>query len=455
LAKLKSIFICQNCGHSTSKWLGQCTSCKEWNTLHEEIVSSSNKKEIKQTFQASNEKIVPLNLKEIKSISRERIILKDTELNRVLGGGLVPGSINLIGGHPGIGKSTLLLQLALEASGKVLYVSGEESEQQIKLRAERIGEIKDNCFIYPETDTVEILKQAKTLEPQLIIIDSIQTLRSPGLDSAPGSVTQVRESTAELQRFAKQTNIPILVIGHINKDGAIAGPKILEHIVDVVLQFEGDSNYRYRILRSIKNRFGSTDEMGIYEMINSGLRIVDNPSAMLLNQSDLVLSGSSTAAAIESARPIFIETQALVSTAVYGTPQRSSTGFDTRRMNMLLAVLEKRAGYRFGAMDVFLNIAGGIKISDPALDMSVCVALVSSLEDYNISKKMCFCGEVGLSGEIRAVSRIEQRIQEADRLGFKDIFIPQPNTKGLDQSRYSIRIHEIRILGELYSALFE
>lgn len=454
MAKLKSIFICQNCGHSTSKWLGQCPSCKEWNTLHEEIVSTSNKKDKKQSYNSSSERVVPLNLNEIESISRERIILKDDELNRVLGGGLVPGSISLIGGHPGIGKSTLLLQLALQASGKVLYVSGEESEQQIKLRAERIGQIKDNCFIYPETDTLEILKQAKSLNPQLIIIDSIQTLRSPGLESAPGSVTQVRESTAELQRFAKQTNIPILVIGHINKDGAIAGPKILEHIVDVVLQFEGDSNYRYRILRSIKNRFGSTDEMGIYEMINSGLKIVDNPSAMLLNQSDLVLSGSSTAASIESARPIFIETQALVSTAVYGTPQRSSTGFDTRRMNMLLAVLEKRAGFRFGAMDVFLNIAGGIKISDPALDMAICVALVSSLEDFSISKKICFCGEVGLSGEIRAVSRIEQRIQEADRLGFTDIYLPQPNTKGLNQKRYTIRIHEIRVLGELFSALF-
>ncbi len=454
MAKLKSLFICQNCGHSTSKWLGQCPSCKEWNTLHEEIVSTSKSKDKKPSYSESNEKAVPLNLNEIQSLSRERILLMDSELNRVLGGGLVPGSISLIGGHPGIGKSTLLLQLALQASGKVLYVSGEESEQQIKLRAERIGKIKDNCFIYPETDTLEILKQAKFLKPQLIIIDSIQTLRSPGLESAPGSVTQVRESTAELQRFAKQTNIPILVIGHINKDGAIAGPKILEHIVDVVLQFEGDSNYRYRILRSIKNRFGSTDEMGIYEMINSGLRIVANPSAMLLNQSDLVLSGSSTAAAIESARPIFIETQALVSTAVYGTPQRSSTGFDTRRMNMLLAVLEKRAGFRFGAMDVFLNIAGGIRISDPALDMATCVALVSSLEDMSVSKKTCFCGEVGLSGEIRAVSRIEQRIQEADRLGFTDIYLPKPNTKGLDQSRYSIRIHEIRILGELFSELF-
>ncbi len=454
MAKLKSVFICQQCGHSTSKWLGQCPSCKEWNTLHEEVISTSKKVVSNPSYTPGAEKSSPLNLKDVQSLTRERIMLEDTELNRVLGGGIVPGSISLIGGHPGIGKSTLLLQLALQAQGKVLYVSGEESEQQIKLRAERIGTIRDNCFIYAETDTLDILRQAKALQPQFIVIDSIQTIRSPGLESAPGSVTQVRESTAELQRFAKQTNIPILVIGHINKDGAIAGPKILEHIVDVVLQFEGDSNYRYRILRSIKNRFGSTDEMGIYEMVNSGLRIVSNPSAMLLNQSELVLSGSSTAAAIESARPIFIETQALVSTAVYGTPQRSSTGFDTRRMNMLLAVLEKRAGFRFGTMDVFLNIAGGIKISDPALDMSICVALVSSLEDFNISKKMCFCGEVGLSGEIRAVSRIEQRIQEADRLGFTDLYVPKPNMKGLDQSRYNIRIHEIRVLGELFSELF-
>lgn len=455
MAKLKTIYICQNCGHSASKWLGQCPSCKEWNTLHEEIVASKKTAPTNITYKSENgSKAVPLNLKNITSISRERITLDDEEINRVLGGGLVPGSISLIGGHPGIGKSTLLLQLALTASGKVLYVSGEESEQQIRMRAERIGKIRDNCFIYPETDTLEILKQAKALQPQFIIIDSIQTLRSPGIESAPGSVTQVRESTSELQRFAKLSGIPILVIGHINKDGAIAGPKILEHIVDVVLQFEGDSNYRFRILRSIKNRFGSTDEMGIYEMINSGLQVVSNPSAMLLNQSDLVLSGSSNAAAIESARPIFIETQALVSTAVYGNPQRSSTGFDSRRMNMLLAVLEKRAGFRFGAMDVFLNIAGGIKISDPALDMSVCVAMVSSLEDFNISKKFCFCGEVGLSGEIRAVSRIDQRIQEADRLGFTDIYLPQPNIKGLDQSRYDIRIHEIRVLGELFSELF-
>jgi len=456
LAKLKTIYICHECGHSASKWLGQCPSCKEWNTLHEEVVAAKKTSDRKITVQPENSsKPVPLNLQNITSISRERIILDDEEINRVLGGGLVPGSISLIGGHPGIGKSTLLLQLALTAGGKVLYVSGEESEQQIRMRAERIGKIRDNCYIYPETDTLEILKQAKALQPQFIIIDSIQTLRSPGIESAPGSVTQVRETTSELQRYAKLSGIPILVIGHINKDGAIAGPKILEHIVDVVLQFEGDSNYRYRIIRSIKNRFGSTDEMGIYEMINSGLSIVSNPSAMLLNQSELQLSGSSTAAAIESARPIFIETQALVSTAVYGNPQRSSTGFDTRRMNMLLAVLEKRAGFRFGTMDVFLNIAGGIKISDPALDMSICVALVSSLEDVNISRKFCFCGEVGLSGELRAVSRIEQRIQEADRLGFTDIFVPKPNTKGLDQSRYDIRIHEIRILGELFSELLE
>lgn len=455
MAKLKSVFICQNCGHSAVRWLGQCPSCSEWNTLHEEIISADKKStKVKPNWKSESSKTEPINLNNITTAVRSKINLADSEFNRVLGGGLVPGSITLIGGHPGIGKSTLLLQVALVTKGTVLYVSGEESEQQIKMRADRIGRAVGNCLIYSETDTLEILKNANKLQPDLIVIDSIQTLRSPGIESAPGSVTQVRESTSELQRFAKESNIPIVLIGHINKDGAIAGPKILEHIVDTVLQFEGDSNYRFRILRSIKNRFGSTDEMGIYEMVQSGLRIVENPSSILLNQYDLNLSGSTTAAAIESARPLFIETQALVSTAVYGNPQRSSTGFDTRRMNMLLAVLEKRCGFRFGTMDVFLNIAGGIKIVDPSLDMAICAALVSSLQDIPIDKKIAFAGEIGLSGEIRGVSRMDQRIQEADRLGFTDIFIPKFNLKGLDENRFTIRIHPVNVLPDLFAGIF-
>ena len=455
MAKLRTVHLCQKCGHQASKWSGQCPACDEWNTLHEEVVSKSKTPlELTTNYRQDGLKSKPINLQLIESVRRRKLITQDNEFNRVLGGGIVPGSITLIGGHPGIGKSTLLLQIALSGRGTVLYVSGEESEEQIKMRADRVGEAQGECLIYSETDTTQILKEAAKIQPDLLVIDSIQTLRSPGLDSAPGSVTQVRESTSELQRFAKESNIPIVIIGHINKDGAIAGPKILEHIVDTVLQFEGDSNYRFRILRSLKNRFGSTDEMGIYEMNTSGLRMVENPSAMLLNQYDLNLSGSTTAAAIESARPLFVETQALVSTAVYGNPQRSSTGFDTKRMNMLLAVLEKRCGMRFGTMDVFLNIAGGLKIVDPSMDLAVVAALVSSLQDIPVNKKMAFSGEVGLSGEIRGVSRMEQRVQEANRLGFTDIFIPKFNLKGLDQARFDIRVHPINVLPELFEGLF-
>ncbi len=455
MAKLRTVYLCQKCGHQASKWSGQCPACDEWNTLHEEVVSKSKTPlELTTNYRQDGLKSKPINLQLIESVRRRKLITQDNEFNRVLGGGIVPGSITLIGGHPGIGKSTLLLQIALSGRGTVLYVSGEESEEQIKMRADRVGEAQGECLIYSETDTTQILKEAAKIQPDLLVIDSIQTLRSPGLDSAPGSVTQVRESTSELQRFAKESNIPIVIIGHINKDGAIAGPKILEHIVDTVLQFEGDSNYRFRILRSLKNRFGSTDEMGIYEMNTSGLRMVENPSAMLLNQYDLNLSGSTTAAAIESARPLFVETQALVSTAVYGNPQRSSTGFDTKRMNMLLAVLEKRCGMRFGTMDVFLNIAGGLKIVDPSMDLAVVAALVSSLQDIPVNKKMAFAGEVGLSGEIRGVSRMEQRVQEANRLGFTDIFIPKFNVKGLDQARFDIRVHPINVLPELFEGLF-
>jgi len=455
MAKLRTVYLCQKCGHQASKWSGQCPACDEWNTLHEEVVSKSKTPlELTTNYRQDGLKSKPINLQLIESVRRRKLITQDNEFNRVLGGGIVPGSITLIGGHPGIGKSTLLLQIALSGRGTVLYVSGEESEEQIKMRADRVGEAQGECLIYSETDTTQILKEAAKIQPDLLVIDSIQTLRSPGLDSAPGSVTQVRESTSELQRFAKESNIPIVIIGHINKDGAIAGPKILEHIVDTVLQFEGDSNYRFRILRSLKNRFGSTDEMGIYEMNTSGLKMVENPSAMLLNQYDLNLSGSTTAAAIESARPLFVETQALVSTAVYGNPQRSSTGFDTKRMNMLLAVLEKRCGMRFGTMDVFLNIAGGLKIVDPSMDLAVVAALVSSLQDIPVNKKMAFSGEVGLSGEIRGVSRMEQRVQEANRLGFTDIFIPKFNLKGLDQARFDIRVHPINVLPELFEGLF-
>lgn len=396
----------------------------------------------------------PIPLPEIQAGEIERLVSPDQELNRVLGGGIVPGSLVLFGGQPGIGKSTLLLQLALGVNAKVLYVSGEESEQQIKLRAERLGGNMENCFILTETNTQKVLNHALELQPRLIVADSIQTLSSPNVDSMPGTVSQVRECAAELQRFAKETNIPVFLIGHITKEGSIAGPKLLEHIVDTVLQFEGDRNYSYRILRTLKNRFGSTDEMGIYEMQAQGLREVSNPSELLLSQKDEELSGSSIAATMEGLRPMLIETQALVSTAVYGTPQRSATGFDLRRLSMLLAVLEKRAGFALGQQDVFLNIAGGIRVDDPAIDLSIIAAIMSSYEDVSIPTDVCFAGEIGLSGEIRAVNRIEQRIQEADRLGFKEIFISRYNTKGLDTERYGIKVYTIGKLEELYKALF-
>jgi DNA repair protein RadA/Sms len=372
----------------------------------------------------------------------------------VLGGGIVGGSIVLVGGQPGIGKSTLMLQLALNVGVRVLYVSGEESEEQIKMRADRVSKMTSECYILTETNTNKILIQAQQLEPDLIIIDSIQTLSSPLIDSTPGSISQVRECAGDLQRFAKESNIPVFVIGHITKDGSIAGPKLLEHIVDAVLQFEGDQHYTYRILRTIKNRFGSTDEMGIYEMQASGLREVSNPSELLLSQKDEDLSGSAVCATIEGMRPMLIETQALVSKAVYGTPQRSATGFDLRRLSMLLAVLEKRCGFMFGQNDVFLNIAGGIRVDDPAMDLAIVSSLISSLEDIAIPSDICFAGEVGLSGEIRAVNRIDQRIQEADRLGFKSIFISKYNIKGLNLDKYGIKVQTIGKMEELYHALF-
>lgn len=437
--------------------MGKCPHCGEWNTYVEEVISREVTEEEKRRPWKGGEKKSdprPIPLPEIQAGNTQRLLAPDGELNRVLGGGIVPGSLVLIGGQPGIGKSTLLLQLALQLDTKVLYVSGEESDEQIKMRADRIGGQAANCYILTETNTTKILNQAQHLEPGLIIIDSIQTLSSPHIESMPGSISQVRECAGELQRFAKESNIPVFLIGHITKDGSIAGPKLLEHIVDAVLQFEGDQNYTYRILRTIKNRFGSTDELGIYEMQAVGLREVPNPSELLLSQKDEDLSGSAVAATIEGLRPMLIETQALVSRSVYSAPQRSATGFDLRRLGMLLAVLEKRAGLPFFQNDVYLNIAGGIRVDDPAIDLAIVSALISSLQDVSIPTNICFAGEVGLSGEIRAVNRIDQRIQEANRLGFKEIFISKYNTKGLDPGRYNIRIRTVSKIEELYEALF-
>lgn len=457
MAKTRTIFFCSSCGASSPKWIGKCPHCNEWNTYQEEVIHKETAAEEKRRSWAPSgkgetTKAIPIG--EIRSGNTRRLEAPDGELNRVLGGGIVPGSLVLIGGQPGIGKSTLMLQVALQLNAKVLYVSGEESDEQIKMRADRLPEAKSDCYILTETNTTKILQQAQDLQPQLMIIDSIQTMSTPHLDSAPGGIAQVRECAAELLRFAKETNIPIFLIGHINKEGDIAGPKLLEHIVDCVLQFEGDRHNTYRILRTLKNRFGSTDEMGIYEMQNTGLREVTNPSELLLSQKDEDLSGCSIAATMEGMRPMLIETQALVSKAVFGTPQRSATGFDMRRLSMLLAVLEKRCGYFFSINDVFLNLAGGIRVEDPAIDLSIIVSLISSLVDVSVPANICFAGEVGLSGEIRAVSRIEQRIAEADRLGFKAIYISKYNQKGLNTSKYGIRVQTIGKVEELKQALF-
>jgi DNA repair protein RadA/Sms len=456
LSTVKKIYACTSCGATSPKWAGKCTSCGEWNTIVEEVIQKESKREERQKIWKGSKpeapKPTPLNM--IKSGNTLRIDTPDEELNRVLGGGIVPGSLILIGGQPGIGKSTLMLQLTLGVRARVLYVSGEESEEQIKMRADRVAEKHSDCYILTETNTSKIFQHAQNIEPDIIIIDSIQTLAASHIDSTPGSISQVRETAGELQRFAKETNIPIFIIGHITKEGSIAGPKLLEHIVDVVLQFEGDQNYTYRILRTLKNRFGSTDEMGIYEMQSSGLRQVSNPSELLISQKDDDLSGSAICSTIEGQRPILIETQALVTRAVYGTPQRSATGFDLRRLSMLLAVLEKRCGFPFAMNDVFLNIAGGIRVDDPAIDLAIVAALISSLQDVSIPHNTCFAGEIGLSGEIRAVNRIDQRIQEADRLGFKEIYISKYNVKGLDNDRYKMKIKTIGKVEELYQALF-
>jgi DNA repair protein RadA/Sms len=426
MAKVKTSFFCQNCGTQYSKWQGQCNACKEWNTIVEEVIQKEEKNAWKPTLEAKKAS-KPLLIREIDSSQEIRFDTADNELNRVLGGGLVPGSLTLLGGEPGIGKSTLMLQISLKLPYKTLYVSGEESQKQIKMRAERITPNGDNCYILTETKTQNIFKQIQEIEPEIVIIDSIQTLHTDYIESTAGSISQIRECTAELIKFAKETNVPVLLIGHITKDGTIAGPKILEHMVDTVLQFEGDRNHVYRILRSLKNRFGSTAELGIYEMQGSGLREVSNPSEILISHKEENLSGTAIASTLEGMRPLMIEIQALVSTAVYGTPQRSTTGYNAKRLNMILAVLEKRAGFRLGAKDVFLNVTGGISVDDPAIDLAVVAAILSSNEDIPIGKDFCFAGEVGLSGEIRPVNRVEQRIQEAEKLGFATIFISKYN----------------------------
>ncbi len=454
--KVKKVFSCSNCGTNASKWEGKCSACGEWNTLIEEEVHKTSKHEDKkQIWRAEGAiKQQPILIQNVKHSKSPRLSLPDKEFMRSLGGGLVPGSITLIGGEPGIGKSTLLLQLALKSQFDILYVSGEESPQQIKMRADRIGIENKTCTILAETDLNKILKQANKTTPDILIIDSIQTLLSPLVDSVAGSISQVRECTSNLQAFAKESYIPVIIIGHINKEGSIAGPKILEHIVDTVLQFEGDRNHIYRILRTKKNRFGSTDELGIYAMETSGLRQVENPSELMLSQSDEKLSGSSVATTVEGMRPMLIETQALVSQAIYGNPQRSATGFDLRRLSMLLAVLEKRAGLFFGQNDVFLNIAGGLKVQDTAIDLSIVTSLISSLHNIPVDKKMCFAGELGLTGEIRAVNRIEQRIEEAARLGFQHIFISKYSEKGLSKKAYGIEVKTLGKIEDLVTAIF-
>ena len=449
--KEKSVFFCKSCGNESPKWFGKCPACGEWNTCVEEKEVRSKKQEDRR----QKTEVVPMPIKEITNAEEQRIILPYEELNRVLGGGLVLGSLVLVGGEPGIGKSTLLLQTALQLVGKkVLYISGEESQTQIKMRADRIGIKNENCLILTETDTKEILNHFKEVQPDIVIVDSIQTLSSPYVDATAGSITQIRETAAEMNKIAKSYQVPVFLIGHITKDGSIAGPKILEHIVDTVLQFEGDRHYGFRILRTIKNRFGSASELGIFEMNATGLREVTNPSEFLLSQRDEEVSGIAIAATMEGQRPMLIETQALVSTAAYGTPQRSSTGFDTRRMNMLLAVLEKRAGFKLGMKDVFLNIAGGIRSDDPALDLSVVAAVLSSNADIPIDNRTCFAAEVGLSGEIRAVTRIEARIAEADKLGFEKIFVSKYNAKGLNTNRFHIEVVPVATVYDLATELF-
>ncbi len=452
MAKTKTVYVCQECGAESGKWVGKCPACKHWNTYVEEI-SIKNSKLDKISFSSKDNR--PQLITEISAKNSDRIILKNKEINRVVGGGVVPGSLILLGGEPGIGKSTLMLQVAVEFDNtKVLYVSGEESVEQIKIRADRVKNKLSNTYILSDTHLENILAQAKNINPELIIIDSIQTVYTDRLDSTQGSVSQVKECANIILRFAKETNTTVFLIGHINKDGNIAGPKVLEHIVDTVLHFEGDRNYMYRILRTVKNRFGSTSELGIFQMESTGLKEVSNPSELLLSSNNENLSGTAIAATIEGVRPFLIEIQALVSSAAYGNPQRSSTGFDTRRLNMLLAVLEKRVGFKLSTKDVFLNIAGGIKVNDPSVDLSVIAAIFSSDQDLAINKSICFAGEVGLTGEIRPVNRIEQRISEAERLGFKHIFVSALN-KGVSQAKHKIEIHLVSKVNTLFKEIFK
>ena len=456
MSKIKTAFFCSNCGYESAKWIGKCPACSEWNTFTEEVLDKGNAKEENWDNYATdkrNTKIIALS--EIIAAKEKRIVTKDAELNRVLGGGIVPGSIVLVAGEPGIGKSTLFLQNGLWMNElRVLYISGEEIEQQIKMRADRLKINNSNFFLLTETDTKTIFHEIKKLKPQLVIVDSIQTLQSDLIDSSAGSVSQIRECAAAFQRFAKETNTPVFLIGHITKDGGIAGPKILEHMVDTVLQFEGDRHYAYRILRTLKNRFGSTSELGIYEMTGEGMRIVSNPSEILIAQREEQLSGSAIAATLEGMRPLLIEVQALVTQSVYGTPQRTVSGFDLRRLQLLLAVLEKRGGFQFGMKDVFINIAGGIKVEDPSIDLAVICSLLSSYEDVPLPAHICFAGEVGLNGEIRAVNRIEQRIAEAEKLGFEKIIVSRYNKKSFDPKAYKIQVLALSRVDEVYQQLF-
>lgn len=455
MAKTKSVYVCQQCGADSPKWIGKCPQCGEWNTYVEEIVSKDNSPKVNLGgLEVTKQK--PVRLHEVETSEEARIDTSSNELNRVLGGGLVPGSLVLIGGEPGIGKSTLVLQVVLNLKGKrTLYVSGEESVKQLKLRAERLKYDAPDCFIVSETSLEQIFVHIQNIQPDVVIVDSIQTVSTELVESSPGSVSQVRECAAHLLKYCKTSGTPVLLIGHINKEGSIAGPKVLEHIVDTVLQFEGDQHYMYRILRSIKNRFGSTSEIGIYEMQQSGLREVSNPSELLLSQHQGGLSGVAIASAIEGVRPFLIETQALVSSAAYGTPQRSCTGFDLRRLNMLLAVLEKRAGFKLAQKDVFLNIAGGLKINDPAIDLAVMSAILSSNVDIAIDKQICIAGEVGLSGEIRPINRIEQRILEAEKLGFTKMIIPDFNIKALNIGKMNMELVRVKKVEDAFRVLFK
>tara|TARA_R110000787_G_scaffold25308_7_gene71168 strand:- start:8273 stop:9631 length:1359 start_codon:yes stop_codon:yes gene_type:complete len=451
MAKAKTTFFCQNCGAQHAKWMGQCNTCNEWNTIVEEVIQKELKREWKQS-QTAKSISKPLTVDQIQLNPEERIPTKNNELDTVLGGGLVKGSVTLLGGEPGIGKSTLLLQVALAITHKVLYVSGEESQSQIKMRAERIQNTSSNCLILTETNTQQIFKIIEEVNPEVLVIDSIQTLHTNSIDASPGSISQIREATAELIKYAKETATPVLLIGHINKEGQIAGPKILEHMVDVVLQFEGDRNHTYRILRSQKNRFGSTAELGIYEMLSDGLREVSNPSEILISKKDADLSGTAIASTLEGIRPLMIEIQALVSTAVYGTPQRTTTGYNLKRLHMVLAVLEKRAGFKLAAKDVFLNITGGISIDDPAIDLAVVASILSSNQDIAISPNVCFAAEIGLAGEIRPVSKIDQRISEAKKLGYKTFVASKYNKITVKEN--GIKLILVGKIEEVFATLF-